>query len=170
MQEEIINNIRFRPTGIRNYWISENGDIINRDNKDALLKPFVTNDNHLRIELKVAPGVPKKFFIHRLVHKVFNEEELIDGMVVEHLDSNPTNNHYSNLKQSTQKENINTAIENRSFGFSRMEPMEVYDKKTDTYLYFDSISDFSLYTKINCDSKTKLHKYKKFKDRYELVW
>lgn len=54
MQEEIINNIRFRPTGIRNYWISENGDIINRDNKDALLKPFVTNDNHLRIELKVA--------------------------------------------------------------------------------------------------------------------
>lgn len=80
------------------------------------------------------------------------------------------NNHYSNLKQSTQKENINTEIENRTFGFSRMEPMEVYDKKTDSYLYFDSVSDFSLYAKIKCDSKTKLHKYKKFKDRYELVW
>ena len=106
-----------RHTGIRNYYIYEDGTVVNEDSGKTL-KPF-NSGNYLKIELKVAPGVPKKFFIHRLVYKAFIGD-LIDGMVVEHLDGNPQNNHYTNLKQSTQQQKMICldVKEDKSYSFS----------------------------------------------------
>lgn len=61
MKEITLFNVRFRPTNIRNYWVSEYGDIVNMDNKPyKKMKQMVTNDGHNRIDLKIAPNKPKK--------------------------------------------------------------------------------------------------------------
>ena len=61
--EIYLHNMIFRYTGIRNYWISEYGHVINRDiSDDKILTPFITNDNHLRIELKIASRYWKEIF------------------------------------------------------------------------------------------------------------
>ena len=57
MEERIINEIRFRPTKINEYWVSEYGDIINMKNKNLkYMKPMITRDGHKRIELKLGDG------------------------------------------------------------------------------------------------------------------
>ena len=141
MEERIINEIRFRPTGINEYWVSEYGDIINMKNKNLkYMKPMITRDGHKRIELKLGDGKAKKFYIHRLVYSAFIGE-LIDGLVIEHLDGNPVNNYYKNLKQSTQKENIHTAIKQDRWHNGEKE-IKVKDIIENKIYHFDSISKF----------------------------
>lgn len=161
--------IEFKHTGIRNYFISEYGDILNKDN-GIILKPFVTKDNHLRIELKIAPNKPKKFFVHRLVYQAFIGE-LQRGFVIEHLDGNPLNNHYSNLKQSTQKENIHTAIKHKTFGSNNANYIIVKCKSSGDILKFDKIKDLIEYTGISIPNGalSKLKKHSKFKNNYEIL-
>ena len=54
MKEVLICGLRVRPTGIQNYWISEAGDVFNKVGDDfRLMKPFMTKDRHMKIELKV---------------------------------------------------------------------------------------------------------------------
>lgn len=45
--------------------------------------------------------------VHRLVCEAFHGPAPFDGAVVIHLDEDATNNHASNLKWGTQKENLN---------------------------------------------------------------
>ena len=170
MNELILDNKRFRPTGIRNYWVSEYGDIINMDT-NKFLKPFTCHFGHKRIELKIAPGVPKKFFIHRLVYQAFIGN-LIDGLVIEHLDSNPANNHYTNLKQSTQKENIHTAMEFGSFGHANDKEIVISNIEgtiNGKFLKFDSIKNCENYIGSNADCISRLKRTPIFYKNYEII-
>lgn len=48
--------------------------------------------------------------VHRLVYATFGAP-LIDGLVICHLDGNPSNNHISNLAQLTQAENMSHCVD-----------------------------------------------------------
>lgn len=62
-KEIVLFNKIFRHTGIRNYWISEYGDIVNMNIKPyKIMKQDTTNSGHKRIALKVEAGIEKKFF------------------------------------------------------------------------------------------------------------
>ena len=63
-------------------------------------KPETDKDGYLRIRL-----LGQHIRVHRLVYETFNGE-LIDGLVICHLDGSITNNDANNLAQVTQKENI----------------------------------------------------------------
>jgi hypothetical protein len=52
----------------------------------------------------------KKWLIHRLVYSLF-VGELVPGMVICHRDGSRTNNHWKNLLQATQKENISHKLQ-----------------------------------------------------------
>ena len=157
-----------RHTGIRNYYIYEDRTVVNEDSGKTL-KPF-NSGNYLKIELKVAPGVPKKFFIHRLVYKAFIGD-LIDGMVVEHLDGNPQNNHYTNLKQSTQQQNIQTALNHKTFGKNNSKRITVKELNTGDILKFDTVKELISYTGISIPngSLSKLKSRKKFNDNFVIL-
>ena len=168
MEELIIDYKRFRPTNIQNYWVSEFGDIINL-NTNKYLIPFITNDGHKRIELKIRKGVPKKFFIHRLVYEAF-VGPLLEGYVIEHLDSNPLNNHYTNLKQSTQKENVKTAIDFGTFGKSHCKEIIIMDKiNNNGFLKFGSIKDCINFIGLYGDSKGRLLRSSTFTNKYDII-
>ena len=162
-------DVELRHTGIRNYYIYEDGRVLNKDN-DVILKPYENPDGHLRVELKIRAGVPKRFFIHRLVYKAFIGE-LIDGLVIEHLDGNPKNNHYTNLRQSTQKTNVETAIYHGTFGKNHSKRVVVLEKDTGNILTFNTVKELIEYTGIPVanGSLSKLKSRSKFKNNFEIL-
>lgn len=84
---------------IEGYSVSEYGDVRN-DNTGKILKPFVNNCGY-----KIIQFSDKKILVHRLVAEAFIDNP--DSLpIVEHIDDNPHNNHYSNLMWSTQKANL----------------------------------------------------------------
>ena len=164
-------NKEFKKTKISNYWISEDGDIINMNQKHPkIMKQQTSLDGHKRIEL-YENGKSKKYFIHRLVYETYIRE-LIDGLVIEHLDGNPSNNNYRNLKQSTQKENINTALKQNTFGSNNSKKIIIKNIETNDIIYFDKIKDLAEFLNLNYSHYNNLKsiiKHSKFKNKYMIV-
>ena len=161
--------MELKHTGIRNYYIYEDGTVLNKDN-GKILKQQQNKVGYMRVELKVQKGIPKKFSIHRLVYQVF-VGELIDGMVIEHLDGDKTNNHYSNLKQSTQKQNIKTALDQGTFGMNNKKTIVVKELATGRIIEFKMVKDLIEYTGISISngSLDKLKSRKAFKDNFQIL-
>ena len=103
------------------YLIDENGTVYGTKN-NIVMKTVFDKGGYKRICLRDSTG--KKHFrsIHQLVLSAFNESEYKrlkdsykkdqdDYLVVNHIDSNRTNNHISNLEVVTQQENIKHGIE-----------------------------------------------------------
>lgn len=168
--DKIINNRLFKHTGIRNYWISECGDVVNLDNGYTYMKHSIQKNGYHRIELKIKKGVGRKFLIHRLVYQAFIGE-LQDDLVIEHLDGNPSNNHYLNLRQSTQKTNIETAIKHGTFGSNNKKSLLLYDKHLNKEVEFNKVKDVIEYLglSIKNGSMAKLKKHSVFKNRFDIV-
>ena len=68
--------------------------------RNRFIKPSVDKDGYLIIHL-----VDKTVKLHRLVCRVYNGECPGSYLQVRHLDGEPKNNHYSNLKWGTGTEN-----------------------------------------------------------------
>ena len=83
------------------YEVTEYGEVYFKDKK---IKPFFDKDGYLRIELSLNKK-KKKYYVHRLVYMLFNGD-LNDLLVCCHKDGDKINNHYLNIEQKTQKENI----------------------------------------------------------------
>ena len=69
-----------------------------------------SNSGHLVVSF----GRYDKELVHRVIYKTFIGE-LEEGKVIRHLNDNPSDNRVSNLKQGTQKENVEDALKNKKF-------------------------------------------------------
>lgn len=100
--------------GVIGYFISSLGRVRSLKMKKEII---MSQCDHYRgykvVWLYIAPGSRKKFFIHRLVAEAFipNPE---NKDVVNHRDSNKTNNTLSNLEWMTYGENTRYYYENRT--------------------------------------------------------
>lgn len=108
-----------------NYMISEKGDIKNkRTNK--LLKQQTNKKGYHRVDLSYKKGL----LVHRLVYDNF-VGNLDKDKVIDHIDGNVDNNHYSNLQQITISENTQRGLKCK----------HIIVKLNDDYIYFNSLSD-----------------------------
>lgn len=82
------------------YQVSNQGQVKNK--KGKILKPRYNPYGRV---ILCNNGVQKNWLIHRLVFQAF-KDPLIQGLVIDHKDDNPQNNHESNLQQITHRENI----------------------------------------------------------------
>lgn len=80
------------------------------------LKPNLRPDGYLSITLSDNDGKIKKYRIHRVVYEAVTGQPIPEGMQVNHIDENKTNNHISNLNLMTCKENINWGTRNERVG------------------------------------------------------
>lgn len=95
------------------YWISNYGRIYSSKSK-KILTPFTDRDGYFRIELAVTNrNIGKKFYVHRLVAKMF-VPGYFEGAMVNHINSNRQCNHVDNLEWVTAQGNSDHAKE---FGF-----------------------------------------------------
>lgn len=117
------------------YMVSEFGDIkslVKNYGYERLLRPGKRKKyGHLHVSLTNKDGVHKKKYIHIAVLEAFKCYRPL-GMEGLHNDGNPLNNHISNLRWGTHKENMNDAIKHGTFSFVKSgsnHPMAVLDEK-----------------------------------------
>lgn len=88
------------------FYVSDTGEVskhINIGNKNRpQWKPLKQQTNSGGYKYVSVMG--KQQYVHRLVF-ITHVGPLLDGLVISHIDGNPSNNHVSNLEQVTQKEN-----------------------------------------------------------------
>nr|DAN20285.1 MAG TPA: homing endonuclease [Caudoviricetes sp.] len=89
------------------FYISEYGDVYNSVT-DHMLTPYLSNKGYKMVDLNYN-GQRQKYYVHRLVAFTYlpNPENY---PIVLHLDSNPLNCHFSNLKWGTYSENNKQAV------------------------------------------------------------
>ncbi|MCO4162983.1 HNH endonuclease [Citrobacter youngae] len=84
------------------YIISEYGEIYSTVGKGRILKPNILASGYQRYHL--ACGCE---YVHRMVAFTFHGDRSGEGLEVDHIDRIKSNNHYSNLRWVTRKENCN---------------------------------------------------------------
>lgn len=131
---------------IKNYGINKKGQVKNLKT-GKLIKPYIGIDNYEHIILYYNKRKYRKR-VHRLMAEVyFNNCKVID-----HIDSNKTNNHISNLRATTHSKNIKKAhrCEARKNPHSgRGHHIIVEDKNTNDKLYFKSLREAERFLKID---------------------
>ena len=78
------------------YSISSYGRV--KNNETNRLLHLDNCQKYTRVQLKNK----KHYYVHRLVYCVFNNDYVLDGFVVDHIDNNPKNNRLENLQKITQ--------------------------------------------------------------------
>ena len=94
---------------MQNYKIESSGKVFSKVLKKEL-SPYSNGLGYQAIKL-IVDGKRKQFYVHRLVAQQFIGET--EGKVVNHIDSNKSNNDVSNLEIVTQKENQQHAFRNK---------------------------------------------------------
>lgn len=100
-QAQHISTKTFKMKVLKGYEVSNRGRFRRKDNKKLIEG---TPNNVGRVQVMVTK---KRYQIHRIAASTFllNDEPRVKKVVM-HLDSNPLNNHVSNLKWGTQSENL----------------------------------------------------------------
>ena len=162
--------------GFSNYIITESGKIYSNRRKkndcfvELKIKGRQYNDRYLSIWL-CGDNLERKYVqIHRLV-AIYFCPNYFDGAVVNHIDSNIHNNHYTNLEWITQRENVIKSYE--SSGINQVRNIKKYiivhpNGKTSNTL--NGCSDIFQYIDDNnlIVSKSGLRKYRK-SNGYNLI-
>lgn len=92
-----------------NYDIYEDGRVYSHFVK-RFLKPDVLKDGYHQITLSL-DGVRVRMKLHRLVAMLFNPNENMESLQINHIDGDKSNNHYTNLEWCTAYENNKHARE-----------------------------------------------------------
>lgn len=76
--------------------------------KESIIKPIPTSCGYLKVRVRKSQKVVLNLIIHKYVALYFCERNS-EGLVVNHIDGNKTNNHYQNLEWVTVGENVRHA-------------------------------------------------------------
>ena len=138
------------------YLIDENGTIYGTKN-NIVMKAVLNRGGYEKICLRDDTGKKHLKSVHHLVLSAFNEPEYRrlkdsyvkgqnDYLVVNHIDSNRTNNHISNLEVVTQQENIRHGIEHGNWVANSV---SIKFLDTGEIKNFESMTDASKYLGLN---------------------
>lgn len=119
--------------------VTRNGRKVLRIGK--VLKQAKDGGGYLQVFL-CKDGKPTIFSVHRLVYEAFHGQ-IPEGMQVNHIDEDKSNNRIENLNVMTSKENINWGTGNDRRSKSLSKPIIQYSLNGDKLAEFDSLSDAS---------------------------
>jgi hypothetical protein len=85
------------------YSVSNMGRV--KNNKTNKVLHLDNCQTYERVSLRSKGKRNKHYYVHRLVYCTFNNDDDLEGYVIDHIDGNPKNNKLSNLQKITQSEN-----------------------------------------------------------------
>lgn len=90
-----------------NYSVDEYGNVYSRKyGKLRKLKPYINKRGYIMFRLR-CDGKTVQYSGHHLSYYVnVSEFDTSDGLQIDHIDGNKQNNHFSNLRRVTAKENM----------------------------------------------------------------
>lgn len=137
--------------------------------KGRILKPVIHSCGYLYLTFSVNKK-RKYLFIHRLVYEAFNGT-VPDGMQVNHINEDKTDNRLENLNLMTRKENINWGTANQRRSEKRSKAVLQLTLDGELVKEWDSIEEahkngFNKANVCNC-CRGKLKQYKGFIWRYK---
>lgn len=91
----------------KDYYICENGDLYWKNTK---LKTEINNEGYVINGLKSNNGKKYYIFRHQLVAQYFLIDSFEEGLTVDHIDNNKTNNNVNNLRWATYKQQIKNQV------------------------------------------------------------
>lgn len=102
---EVFKGLKQNPfTG---YWGNEDGTVI-RNPKGVLMASGTLARGYYRLGKQTCANGSS---VHRFVYETWYEKIVPDNMVINHIDGNKTNNHFSNLECVTHSENVRHAYD-----------------------------------------------------------
>lgn len=107
--------------------------------KGKEMKPEMNNRGYLQINLS-KEGKKRRLYVHRLVWMTFNGT-IPDGLQVNHIDEDKTNNKLENLNLMTPKQNSNWGTRNERFAKAQSKPVVAFDKGENVVFEFSSAND-----------------------------
>lgn len=134
--------------------------------KGKLLKTTPTNTNHLIVSL-FKNGIGVKHYVHRLVAQAFipNPDNKPD---IDHIDTNPLNNHISNLRWVTESENMRNPLTLKKSSSSKKKKVFQYTTNGLFLKKWESVSPICKYYNL---SPTTLRKYCRSNKQYcDCIW
>jgi hypothetical protein len=99
-----------------NYLVDPFGNVWSK-RVNRFLKPFIQNKGYLCVDLSEGTKL-NRYLVHRLVASAYCIKP-IGCTIVNHLDNNPLNNHYTNLRWTTQKGNLQHAAKQGRLGHTQ---------------------------------------------------
>lgn len=103
-----------------NYEIYADGSIWSYK-RNKWLKPKTRKDDYKEVYLVDNEGKKKMYRLHRVVFETFSGSPIPEGMQVNHINEDKTDNRFDNLNLMTPKENVNwgSGIERRAKSHSK---------------------------------------------------
>lgn len=118
------------------YQISDNGIVVScKFGKMRILKPFETK-GYLQLRL-CKNGEPQHFLVHRLVAGAFVQNPE-NKPYIDHIDGNPLNNFYLNLRWCSQKENNNNLITKKRYSEAHRKTVICYKNNIIVKIYLST--------------------------------
>ena len=90
----------------RNYEIYADGHIWSYK-RNKFLKPQTRKDGYQQVVLVDNYGKKKMYTLHRVIYEAVSGEPIQDGLQVNHINENKTDNRFENLNLMSPKENVN---------------------------------------------------------------
>lgn len=125
----------WRPFRNSIYLISQTGKVKN-SHTNTLLKGQIDNYGYITFHLR--DKINKNILAHRAVWECFGGN-LIDGLIINHIDGNKFNNHIDNLEQITSKANREHAL--NKIVPDQKHKVYQFDKTGKLLAVYDSIND-----------------------------
>lgn len=122
------------------YTVDEYGNIYSLRSKKYIKQRF-DKDGYLRVHL-CKKCKDKDYSVHKTVHRIVAEtfipnDDPINKTTVDHIDTDKTNNHISNLRWLSVKENTSKANKDRDYS-SYYKKIKAINVKTQEEYFFDS--------------------------------
>ena len=139
-------------------------------NNVRVLKPGKTREGYYRVILYLN-SVKKNASVHRLVWTAFNGP-IPEGLQINHLNENKSDNRLENLSLCTAKENINYGTRNKRAGEKQCKRIQMLDKNNNILKTFNSLKEAAQFlnknkTTANSNISSCLHGKRKSAYRYK---
>ena len=125
-----------------NYEVSNLGRVktlnYNKTGKEKILKPIQYKNKRRRVNL-YKDGKAYKTYIYRLVWESFNGK-IEEGMEINHLDENPSNDRLDNLEKCTHKDNMNYGTLQKRKGEKIRKPVKQFTKDGKLVKVWESVT------------------------------